>query len=229
MNLIIFHQRFVSEENRLIIRSCIPPCAPSQSLSNKKPPSFPLVENETWISQRKAAASLHGGLNHINYSITEQRKSKNRTWACLLSQFTPRLLWYITEERAEVRCPSPEGARWLRTWLPGPVSFLLTNQEQQKRLVLLTFLHLIRTLWRLLRDQHKFYNLWVTVCYSVSNASNVHVSGLWEETRKMHILLRNFWKQTHNLLVHAGLTTHSKLHFPAFANVFRDHLLLFLQ
>lgn len=78
-------------------------------------------------------------------------------------------------------------------------------------------------------QKYRFYNIWVTVCYSVSNAPNVHVPGLWEETRGMHILLRNFWKQTHNLLVHAGLTIHLKLPFPAFANVFRDHLLMFLQ
>lgn len=37
-------------------------------------------EHETWISQRKRAASPHGGVNHINYRITEQRpqKCKNR-------------------------------------------------------------------------------------------------------------------------------------------------------
>lgn len=54
----------------------------------------------------KRAASLHGGVNHVNYRITEQRPLKvkiENQLVCLLSLLTQRPVWNITDERVEVR------------------------------------------------------------------------------------------------------------------------------
>lgn len=54
----------------------------------------------------KRAASLHGGVNHVNDRITEQRPLKvkiENQLVCLLSLLTQRPVWNFPDERAEVR------------------------------------------------------------------------------------------------------------------------------